>query len=244
MKLSTFPAEPSLEEKQARGVRIMTGKVGIAYTMAQLELVQKLRAILPAALPIILPTIEPASIYTDKAGPEVLGQMYTFKDKSDRDLCLRPEATATCQLLGKGTYKTYPNLVLFYWQKCYRYERPQAGRYREFTQFGVEVLNPNRDWTAELIGIGELLLTHLVGSRRWEVKQGVKRGLGIYNDAGFEFVAEELGAQKQILGGGPYDGGQGFAIGIDRVLLIEGCTDNLVKLWTELGYKVISWEQK
>lgn len=86
---------------------------------------------------VVLPTIEPASIYSDKAGGEVLSQMYTFEDKASRTLCLRPEGTATCQLLAREVFHEEKNVRLFYVTNCFRYERPQAGRYREFTQFGV-----------------------------------------------------------------------------------------------------------
>ena len=102
-------------------------------------------------------------------------------------------------------------------QRCFRYERPQAGRYREFTQFGVEVLNPTWDWTEDLILLGRRLLD--IAGLTFAVNRGVKRGLGIYTDAGFEFVCDALGAQKQVLGGGPYENGYGFAVGVDRVLL-------------------------
>lgn len=253
MKLDTFPTEPRLSEtQQAPGVRIMTGKLAIAYTMAQRIATDVMRRSFPDSLPIILPTIEPVSIYTDKMGEEVPGQMYTFKDKGDRDLCLRPEATATCQLLAQRTFKTYPNLMVYYWQRCYRYERPQAGRYREFTQFGVEWFQPKLPEgdpsgqltiTDHLVDLGVRIIREItttygdlgpVGAAPvWRVSQGVKRGLGIYNEAGFEFICEELGAQKQILGGGPYEGGIGFGIGIDRVLLIPGVVDNLVNRWKE-----------
>jgi histidyl-tRNA synthetase len=46
---------------------------------------------------VILPNLWEQSTFTAKAGPEILGQMYTFKDKGDRDICLIPEATAIIQ---------------------------------------------------------------------------------------------------------------------------------------------------
>lgn len=228
------PPEPQIEQK-SKGMRIMSGKLGAAYVVAQSRAAKGVKNLWGDVVPIILPTVEPQQIYVDKAGPEVLGQMYVFKDRSERDLCLRPEATATCQLLAQSTYKTFPDLKLFYWQKCFRYERPQAGRYREFTQFGIEILNPTKDWTNDLIYAARVLMRSVfnVGEVQYDVCRGVKRGLGIYNDTGFEFVAESLGAQKQILGGGPYENGQGFAIGVDRVLLLDGVTDGLAEDWRE-----------
>lgn len=54
---------------------------------------------------VLLPLLEPAEVYRDKAGDEVLNQMYTFPDKKGRLLCLRPEGTATCQLMADSVWK-------------------------------------------------------------------------------------------------------------------------------------------
>ncbi|SET68878.1 histidyl-tRNA synthetase [Paenibacillus sp. NFR01] len=87
----------------------------------------------------------------------VEGEMYTFKDKGDRDLALRPEGTA-------GVVRAYvqnklygePDVSkLYYIGPMFRYERPQAGRYRQFHQFGVEAfgaVDPAID--AEVISLG------------------------------------------------------------------------------------------
>jgi len=51
------------------------------------------------------------------------------------------------------------------------------------------------------------------------INNDVKRGLDYYKDGkGFEITCEKLGSSKQICGGGEYDGGVGFAIGIDRLI--------------------------
>ena len=173
---------------------------------------------------LVLPCIEPSDIYTDRAGPEILGQMYTFKDRSDRSLCLRPEGTATCQLIAQST--TRKDIKVYYEIRCWRYEQPQAGRYREFTQFGVEWLNP-RDFAEAsnwVEGLAKGLIIGLVPDAEWSA--GVKRGLAYYSADGFEAKCGRLGAQKQILGGGPYAEGVGFAIGIDRVVIARLQKDN------------------
>ncbi|MDD4706156.1 MAG: histidine--tRNA ligase [Bacilli bacterium] len=73
-------------------------------------------------------------------------ETYTFKDRSDRSLTLRPEGTASV-VRWFIENKLYGNITdpvkVFYNGKMYRYERPQAGRYREFTQFGVEFIGSN-----------------------------------------------------------------------------------------------------
>lgn len=173
---------------------------------------------------ITIPIIEKAELYVDKAGPEILNQMYVFKDKGNRNLCLRPEGTATIQALVKKHFKTQKDVKLFYFTPCYRYESPQAGRYREFYQFGVEWLNPSDYKVAKerLINLARVLVEG--AGIKWEqywVNDDVKRGLDYYTEGGFEFNAEELGTQSQIVGGGRYDNGMGFAIGFDRLMLLK-----------------------
>lgn len=157
-----------------------------------------------------------ASVYADKAGPEILEQMYTFKDKGDRDLCLRPEGTATCQLLARKFFKGQQKKI-WYVERCWRYDQPQAGRYREFTQFGVEYLNPTKDFRAELIDMAKEMVE--LATKDYEVNDAASRGLAYYVGAGFEIAVPSLGAQKQVVGGGTYAEGIGFAIGMDRLML-------------------------
>lgn len=169
---------------------------------------------------MIIPAIWEQSTFTDKAGPEILGQMWTFKDKGDRDVCLIPEVTGVIQELYRDEWsKTLSKPVkVFYVSKCYRYERPQLGRYREFTQFGIEILGGqnNRDEAIDLLK--KCLDTFGVD---YEMSLMVKRGLSYYTEEGFEAVCNKLGAQKQIAGGGGYAEGMGWAIGIDRLILAK-----------------------
>ena len=69
-------------------------------------------------------------------------EMYTFKDKGGRDLTLRPEGTAPVAraFLERGLEGGALPRKLFYLGPMFRYEKPQAGRYREFVQYGVEIL--------------------------------------------------------------------------------------------------------
>jgi len=146
--------------------------------------------------------------------------MYNFKDMGDRNLCLSPEYTAIVQLVGKEKFKYQKDVKLFYIGECFRGERPQEGRYRQFTQFGVEVLNPSKDYMSELIEISKKLIE--IVTNNYVVNDDATRGLDYYkNGKGFEISCPELGAQKQICGGGEYDGGIGFAIGVDRLMLLK-----------------------
>ncbi|WP_054694558.1 histidine--tRNA ligase [Syntrophomonas palmitatica] len=78
---------------------------------------------------------------TDVVGKE----MYTFKDRSDRSLTLRPENTASCAraLIEHSVYSGILPVKWYYMGPMFRYDRPQAGRYRQFHQFGAEVFGSN-----------------------------------------------------------------------------------------------------
>jgi|ERR1035437_797747 histidyl-tRNA synthetase len=160
-------------------------------------------------------------IFINKAGKEILNQMYTFKDKGNRDICLIPEVTALVQdIYNKEWINSRPKPIrLYYLTKCYRYDRPQAGRYREFWQFGIEFLGGKDPGDKkEVIKILEKCMSS-IGPEEWILKDQVKRGLDYYVEDGFEVENPALGAQKQIAGGGRYKEGIGWAIGVDRLLL-------------------------
>lgn len=204
-------------DAQARGVRIIAGD----ETKQRRELLNQLIGIAEEYefSEVILPSIEPVVVYTEKAGPEVLGQMYAFPDKKGRELCLRPEGTATIQLLADKHFKNQKDVKLWYFERCWRYERPSLGRYREFFQFGLEVLNPSDKGrsTSELIDIAQAMIA--TRCSKYEISRSVKRGLAYYTEDGFEISVPSLGAQKQVLGGGTYKQGVGFALGFDRLML-------------------------
>ena len=83
-------------------------------------------------------------------------EMYTFDDKGGRSITLRPEGTAGVAraFLEHGLFNDALPQKFCYLTNCYRYEKPQAGRWREFQQFGVEVMgtaSPAAD--AEIISL-------------------------------------------------------------------------------------------
>lgn len=160
---------------------------------------------------ISMPVIQFQSTFAGKVGEENNNLMFNFKDRGERDLCLAPEYTAVIQkiahLFGKDK-------KLFYVQECFRCEKPQAGRYRQFTQLGVEVLNPTRDYTELLIDMA-IRIIRCFTDVEIAVSEQVTRGLDYYKEGkGFEIRSGSL----QLCGGGTYDGGQGFAVGVDRVV--------------------------
>ena len=92
------------------------------------------------------PVFENSELFRRGVGEEtdiLSKEMYEFKDKSDRSLTLRPEGTAgvvRSYIENKMTNNLVKPVKFYYLEPMYRYERPQKGRYREFTQFGIEVL--------------------------------------------------------------------------------------------------------
>ena len=169
---------------------------------------------------MMIPVIQLSEIFDKKVGEENNNMMYTFTDRGNRNICLAPEYTAVVQQLANETFKMTKDVKLFYIGECFRGERPQAGRYRQFTQFGVEVINPRKDYTDELLEIAKKLIE--LTTDNYEVNLDATRGLDYYTGGkGFEIACPELGAQKQICGGGSYEGGAGFALGIDRILLLN-----------------------
>jgi histidyl-tRNA synthetase len=91
------------------------------------------------------PGFEDTSLFVRGVGKEtdIVGkEMYTFKDKSGNSITLRPEGTApVVRAYLEGGMQSLPQPVsLYYFSNFFRYERPQAGRYREFWQFGLEVI--------------------------------------------------------------------------------------------------------
>lgn len=94
---------------------------------------------------ILLPTLEEAELFIRSVGKEtdIVGkEMYTFKDKSGNLIALRPEGTAGVvrAYIEHGMQSWFQPVKLYYFGPFFRYERPQAGRYREFYQFGFELL--------------------------------------------------------------------------------------------------------
>lgn len=109
------------------------------------------------------PVIEYLELFTKKSGETIIDEIYTFKDKGGRELSLRPELTAPVIrfYIDKLQMKPKP-LKLFYFGKCYRYDRPQKGRYREFKQAGCEIIGTNKpEAFAELISMSYNILRNI-----------------------------------------------------------------------------------
>ena len=129
-----------------------------AMTIATLFGYKEIRTPIIEHTPLFLRSVGESSDIVNK-------EMYTFDDKGGRSITLRPELTAGV-MRSIVSNKLYANadlpLKYFYVGPCFRYERPQAGRYRQFNQFGVEAVGaPNVYQDAEVITIGHRLLSSI-----------------------------------------------------------------------------------
>ncbi len=108
---------------------------------------------------IELPIFEDTELFTRGVGEStdvVSKEMYTFEDRGGRSLTLRPEGTAGVMraVIEHNLDRGQLPVKLFYHGPFFRAERPQAGRYRQFYQFGIEAIGVNDPYLdAEVIGI-------------------------------------------------------------------------------------------
>ncbi|MGM9899475.1 MAG: histidine--tRNA ligase [Bacilli bacterium] len=117
--------------------------------------------------PMITPIFEATELFVRGVGEGsdiVNKEMYTFLDKGNRSITLRPEGTASVtrcyvenKLYAEPGLKKY-----YYFGPMFRYERPQAGRYRQFNQFGIEALGPGSSYLdAEIINLASSFLKEI-----------------------------------------------------------------------------------
>ena len=147
---------------------------------------------------IKLPTFESTELFYRGVGDTtdiVNKETYDFLDKSNRKMTLRPEMTAgTARCLIEDKLYTEGVKKFYYLGSCFRYERPQSGRLREFTQFGVEcfnVSNPKVD--AEVISLAYRYLSGL-GLTNLVVKLnslGNKESRKEYNEVIKEYLSKD-----------------------------------------------------
>lgn len=91
-------------------------------------------------------------------------EMYSFEDKGNRDITLKPEGTAGAvrAFIENKLYAEAQPTKLFYITPCFRYERPQAGRQRQFHQFGIEALGSDKpSLDAEVIALAVQFFSEL-----------------------------------------------------------------------------------
>ncbi len=116
---------------------------------------------------IITPVIEPAEVFLRTVGEEsdIVGkEMYLFKDRGDRLIALKPETTASVmRMVVENKLYVEPGLKKYYYlAPNFRYDRPQAGRFRQFYQFGVEAMGVESPYLdAEIIKMAYQIFVNL-----------------------------------------------------------------------------------
>lgn len=101
------------------------------------------------------PVLEPTELYQRKSGDEIVRQLFHFEDQGGRAVALRPETTPTLARMAAARQRHYPKpMKWFQIGSCFRYEKPQKGRGREFYQFNCDILGDRTAaGTAELIAL-------------------------------------------------------------------------------------------
>ncbi|MFA4935624.1 MAG: histidine--tRNA ligase [Candidatus Methanoperedens sp.] len=165
------------------------------------------------------PTFEHIELFTIKSGEGILGEIYNFKDKGDREIALRPELTApVVRMYVESLQRSAKPLKFYYFDNCFRYERPQKGRFREFFQFGVEIIGSARpESDAEVIALavemlnsvgvkGDLHVGHLGIVRALlkdilpEHQSKIMRFVDKKDDKGLEEFLDEIQAPDEMRG--------------------------------------------
>jgi histidyl-tRNA synthetase len=121
------------------------------------------------------PVLESTALFTKSIGDStdiVQKEMYSFTDRGGRDISLRPEGTAPIvrSYIENGLDKKYNPAKLYYIGPMFRAERPQAGRYRQFYQIGVEAIGSSSEYLdAEIILMLKSALD-AVGLKHYEIQ--------------------------------------------------------------------------
>lgn len=139
------------------------------------------------------PMFEEQELFTLKSGEGIIGEMYAFEDKGGRKIALRPEVTAAVVRAYVNEAQVAPKpLRWYYFAECFRYERPQKGRYRQFWQFGCELIGADSAAAdAEVIALAYELLK----------SSGVRFVLKIGHLAPMKHMLRDLdaGEQKKVM---------------------------------------------
>ena len=149
---------------------------------------------------IRLPTFEHTELFQRGVGDttDIVGkEMYTFLDKGERSITLRPEGTSNTirAVLEHGALGGVMPLRAYYLQSCFRYEKPQAGRLREFHQIGIELIGAQSyDADLEVILTGQDIINAVgIKGTRLDINSiGCPKCRPAYHKALKEYFAENV----------------------------------------------------
>ncbi|HEY8256874.1 MAG TPA: histidine--tRNA ligase [Gemmatimonadales bacterium] len=145
------------------------------------------------------PPLEPLELYTAKSGDEIVGQLYAFTDKGERDVALRPEMTPTlARMVAASATSLKKPIRWFSIPQLFRYERQQRGRLREHFQLNCDLIGergPLGD--AEIVALAiDVMRAFQLGPDDVRVRISDRRLLGaILSSLGFGGERERLAHQ-------------------------------------------------
>ncbi|MBA3644942.1 MAG: histidine--tRNA ligase [Gemmatimonadaceae bacterium] len=141
------------------------------------------------------PPLETLELYTRKSGEEIVGQLYNFTDKGDREVALRPEMTPTlARMVAAKANALRKPVRWFSIPQLFRYERQQKGRLREHFQLNVDILGePGVTADAELLAVAiEIMRAYGLGPKDVRARVSDRRLLNaLLTSAGVK--ADQLG---------------------------------------------------
>jgi histidyl-tRNA synthetase len=162
--------------------------------------------------------LEPAELYRSKTSEEIVNeQTYTFMDRGNREVTLRPEMTPTVARMIAAKQRDIPLPARWYSiPNCFRYERPQRGRLREFWQLNVDLFGAEGvQADAEIIAVAHGIMRSLgADERNFEIRVSDRRIL--------ESIFHSVGIAKE------------YASDVTRLLDQRAKIDNFEKRLTEL----------
>ena len=127
------------------------------------------------------PPLEPLELYTAKSGDEIVGQLYAFTDKGEREVALRPEMTPTLARMVAASAKTLRKPIRWFSiPQLFRYERQQRGRLREHFQLNCDLIGePGPLGDAEIIALAlDVMRAFGLGSGDVRVRLSDRKLLG------------------------------------------------------------------
>ncbi|MBM3272213.1 histidine--tRNA ligase [Candidatus Kaiserbacteria bacterium] len=146
--------------------------------------------------------LEPAELYRSKTSDEIVSeQTYTFTDRGEREVTLRPEMTPTVARMIAGRARELPMPVRWFSiGNFFRYERPQKGRLREFWQLNADIVGVSGiEADAETIALAHAVMRHLgADERNFEIRVSDRRILESIFDK-VELPAEMRGDVTRLL---------------------------------------------
>lgn len=172
-------------------------------------------------LRVATPTFESLDLFTAKSGDAVVDELYAFEDKGGRPLTLRPELTAPVMRMVANEMRSTPKpMRLAYHGSCFRYEEFKTARYREFWQYGCEIVGASGPLVeAEVVAFG-IALMRAANVADWSMRIG---HVGILNDllAGLQIPEAGRRDVMRLLDKGDFAGLTGLGVGVDVAAQLE-----------------------